>query len=314
MNTKYSNWKMWYYVLCMVLTLQLAACSEETHDEYTAAPEIEDTYIDQLDALIAEMTDLQQNSDYGDKKGQYPTESRAILTDAIDDANRAVLLIKYQQPSPSESEKQRYVAEAKASIEQFKSTIRTEDAETTPAELFVDGRGDGGSYIDFGRSEEYVNFGTEGNQAFTVEFWVKVTKGGGKDQNVFLSTYMGGDGWRNGWMMYWRNADGGISRASWGETGGNSRTVFIYIRLRVNHHSLTSLRPLTHCLPFLIIRPQVRSLTSFRIFQSNPKYCRISCTCNIIIQASRKQEVSHLEMSIIIQDITLFTVLFVSRS
>ena len=44
MNTKYSNWKMWYYVLCMVLTLQLAACSEETHDEYTAAPEIEDTY------------------------------------------------------------------------------------------------------------------------------------------------------------------------------------------------------------------------------------------------------------------------------
>ena len=38
------------------------------------------------------------------------------------------------------------------------------------------GRGDGGSYIDFGRSEEYVNFGTEGNQAFTVEFWVKVTK------------------------------------------------------------------------------------------------------------------------------------------
>ena len=85
----------------------------------------------------------------------------------------------------------------------------------------MDGRGDGGSYIDFGRSEEYVNFGTEGNQAFTVEFWVKVTKGGGKDQNVFLSTYMGGDGWRNGWMMYWRNADGGIYRATWGETGGN---------------------------------------------------------------------------------------------
>ena len=50
---------------------------------------------------------------------------------------------------------------------------------------------------------------------------MKVTKGGGKDQNVFLSTYMGGDGWRNGWMMYWRNADGGIYRATWGETGGN---------------------------------------------------------------------------------------------
>ena len=25
----------------------------------------------------------------------------------------------------------------------------------------------------------------------------------------------------DGWMMYWRNADGGIYRATWGETGGN---------------------------------------------------------------------------------------------
>lgn len=221
MNTKYSIRKIWHYALCMILVLQWTACSEEGHDSYVAAPEVEDTYINMLDALITDMTDLQENSEYGEKKGQYPTESRAILTDAIDDANRAVLLIKYQNPFPSTTERQRYVDEAKAAIDQFKNTVRTEDAETTPAELFVDGRGDGGSYIDFGRSEEYVNFGTQGSQAFTIEFWVKVTKGGGKDQNVFLSTYMGGNGWRNGWMMYWRNASGGIYRASWGESGGN---------------------------------------------------------------------------------------------
>lgn len=215
MNTKYSIWKMWCYALCMIFTFHLAACSEEGHDKYTAAMEIDDAYIDQLDVLITEMETLQKSSEYGEKKGQYPTESRAILTDAIDNANRNVLLIKYQNPAPSESEKQRYVAEASGSIEKFKSSVRTEDAETIPAELFVDGRGVGASsYIDFGRSEDYVKFGEQNNQAFTIEFWVKVTQPGGKDQNVFLSAYMNG----NGWMMYWRNADGGIYRATWGET------------------------------------------------------------------------------------------------
>nr|WP_291591400.1 DUF4972 domain-containing protein [Bacteroides sp.] len=221
MNAKYLNRNLWYCIGCMILVLQLMACTEETHDNYTVAPEIKDVYIDRLDALIIEMTDLQTNSEYGEKKGQYPAESRAILTDAIDAANRAVLLIKYQNPSPSESEKQRYVDNVRGAIDKFEAMVRTEDAETIPSELFVDGRGNGGSYIDFGRSEEYVKFGTQNNQSFTIEFWVKVTQGGGKDQNVFLSTYIGGSGWHNGWMMYWRNSSGGIYRATWGETGGN---------------------------------------------------------------------------------------------
>lgn len=67
--------------------------------------------------LINKMKDLQKNSEYGEKKGQYPTESRSILTDAIDDANRSVLLWpKYQNPVPSEQEKQRYVASAKSQL------------------------------------------------------------------------------------------------------------------------------------------------------------------------------------------------------
>lgn len=217
MNTKYSIWKMWYYALCMIFTLQLAACSEETHEDFAAALEIKDSYIDQLDALIAEITDLRGNAEYGEKKGQYPAESRAILTDAIDDANRYILLIKYQNPAPSESEKQRYVETTKAAIVKFEGTIRLEDVEAIPAELFVAGTGAGAnSYIDFGRSEDYVKFGNQNNQAFTIEFWVKVTQGGGKDNNVFLSTYMQ----NKAWMMYWRKVDGGIYRVNWGETTG----------------------------------------------------------------------------------------------
>ena len=80
MNTKYSIKKVWYYLLCMIMTLQLIACTEETHESYTAAPEVEDIYIDQLEELINKMKDLQKNSEYGEKKGQYPTESRATGT------------------------------------------------------------------------------------------------------------------------------------------------------------------------------------------------------------------------------------------
>ena len=69
MNTKYSIKKVWYYLLCMIMTLQLIACTEETHESYTAAPEVEDIYIDQLEELINKMKDLQKNSEYGEKKG-----------------------------------------------------------------------------------------------------------------------------------------------------------------------------------------------------------------------------------------------------
>lgn len=220
MNKKDMIAKIGHFALCIMLLLQWTACSEETHDSYTAAPEKNDAYIARLDALIVEMKDLQQGSEYGEKAGQYPTESRAILTDAIDDANRAVLLVKYQNPEPSEAEKQRYMENAEAAIRKFKATVRTEDAETVPAELFVDGKGNN-SYIDFGRSEEYVVFGEQGRQSFTVELWVKVTERGGNDNCLFLSSYMSNDNWRNGWMMYWRKDDGGIYRTTWGGINAN---------------------------------------------------------------------------------------------
>lgn len=223
MDKKYTIWKTGYYILCLMLSLQLVACSEESHDEYTAATAITDTYIDQLDALIAEMTTLQKSADYGEKAGQYPMESRAILTDAIDDANRAVLLIKYQNPAPLQSEKERYASNAEKAMQKFKDSVRDKDAETIPAELFVDGKG-ANSYIDFGRHKEYVQFGEQGNQAFTIEFWVKMTERGGHDNSIFLSTFCerGGDPrFRNGWMMYWRKDNNGIYRTTLGAQTSN---------------------------------------------------------------------------------------------
>jgi hypothetical protein len=208
---------------CTLLMLQITSCSEEKH-HFEAATEIKDAYIVKLDTLVSNMTTLSQNADYGTHAGQYPTESRAILTDAISNANRYVLLIKYQDPAPSESEKERYITQINNAIEKFNNSLRTEDAETIPAELFVDGKTTQ-SYIDFGRSRDYTVFGETGNQSFTVEFWVKIMERGPYDNSIFLCTYLsnGTDRWRNGWMMYWRKSNNGIYRVTWGGIVSDSR-------------------------------------------------------------------------------------------
>ena len=46
-----------------------------------------------------------------------------------------------------------------------------------------------GSYIDFGYSEDYVKFGEDDNQAFTIELWVNIKEycnKQGEDNCTFL--------------------------------------------------------------------------------------------------------------------------------
>lgn len=208
---------------CLLALVQVTSCSEEKN-HYVGAIEIQDRYITELDTLISDMTKLAEGADYGTRKGQFPAESRAILTDGVSNATRYILLIKYQDPAPSENEKQRYITEINGSISKFNSSIRTENAQTIPAELFVDGKTTQ-SFIDFGRSKDYTVFGETGNQSFTIEFWVKIMERGPYDNSIFLCTYFSNSGshWRNGWMMYWRKSNNGIFRTSWsGILAGNN--------------------------------------------------------------------------------------------
>ncbi|MCD8178798.1 MAG: DUF4972 domain-containing protein [Tannerellaceae bacterium] len=220
MNKNISTIKAFYYILCVVLACTFPACSEDRN--FAAGEEVTGPVIEKLDALIHQMRTLQEEADYGEKKGQYPAESRSILENAIDDTNRAVLLIKYQKPAPSQEEKNRYVSNAENAIEKFKESVRTEDVETIPAVLFVDGKSNQ-SYIDFGRSRDFTVFGDQHNQEFTIEFWAKVKEGGANDNYIFLSTFFSNDSdkWRNGWMMYWRVP--GIIRTTWGRHSSGDR-------------------------------------------------------------------------------------------
>lgn len=81
-----------------------------------------------------------------------------------------------------------------------------------PAELYVDGLA--GGYIDFGYSPEYIRFGEDRNQVFTIELWAKfkdfVAPGAGAS---ILSTILDASDYsRCGWFLNWW--PGGLIRAS----------------------------------------------------------------------------------------------------
>ncbi len=210
---KHSYILPFFYIVLMALSLSFTSCKDD--DNTSTDPSLTtDPAIDKLEALISEITDLDKSSTYGLRTDMYPEESKTILTNAISNANRYILLIKYSNPAPTQSEKDNFVTNVQAAIPNFESTIRTEDAPTKDAYLYVNGNK--GGYIDFGYSPDYVTFGDQGNQSFTVEFWVKITgyyTVAGQDNSMMLNTYVddkdnSNNNSKSGWNMYSRNNNG----------------------------------------------------------------------------------------------------------
>ena len=90
------------------------------------------------------------------------------------------------------------VAAADKKVEEVEDSAWPDNSQIT-WNLFVDGNA--GSYIDFGYSEDYVKFGEDDNQAFTIELWVNIKEycnKQGEDNCTFLST-MTNDPYWSGW-------------------------------------------------------------------------------------------------------------------
>jgi len=80
------------------------------------------------------------------------------------------------------------IAAADKKVEEVEDSAWPDNSQIT-WNLFVDGNA--GSYIDFGYSEDYVKFGEDDNQAFTIELWVNIKEycnKQGEDNCTFLST------------------------------------------------------------------------------------------------------------------------------
>ncbi|SHE32939.1 Concanavalin A-like lectin/glucanases superfamily protein [Mariniphaga anaerophila] len=130
-------------------------------------------YISQLKDKAEELISLRNDAEYGDEIGMYPEESKELLNEAItmlDDAARRIE--DGVETKPSQRKVDQLLAEADNIVVQFKETVNLEESEKS-YELYVGGLSDGG-YIDFGSSSDYTNFGEIGDQAFTVELFLKL--------------------------------------------------------------------------------------------------------------------------------------------
>lgn len=190
-----------YFLALFTICIQ-SGCSDTEKDEVKVY-----LYREQVGKKIKELTDLQTNSIFGIKKGNYPESSRSILQEVVDNLKDFLQLIQSEQIPVNEIPKQteQAIHEADVKIEEFKLTVLTEDLQV-PAELYVDGKN--GGYIDFGSHPEYSNF----SSGFTVDLWFKFEEIGSFD--FILSTFVDTDNdnprLRQGWAVNYFG-EGGMS-------------------------------------------------------------------------------------------------------
>lgn len=141
---------------------------------------------------------LKDSSKWGNHKGQYPVESKAYLENAITALNNMVEnILSGSIANMTQALFNDAIQSADQAMQKVEDTKWQED--NIVWNLFVDGNR--GGYIDFGYSPDYVRFGTDGQQAFTVELWVNITdycNEPGQDNSTFLSTMTNRDYW-SGW-------------------------------------------------------------------------------------------------------------------
>ena len=140
-------------------------------------------FIERFSTLVTNLTALRDGATYGELKDNYPVSSKAMLDDEIVYLEETIAKLKEGNKKLADSEADRIIREANQIEKNFRATRRTEDFLPVAAELLVNGKN--GGYIDFGVHPEYSSFGEQGQQAFTVEFWVKLT-----DVDEYLNSFV----------------------------------------------------------------------------------------------------------------------------
>ncbi len=182
------------YTLLLTFLLSFISCSRDKDEIKIQA----DPNVEKLDTYVKSLTALRDSSSFGPLTGQYPVESKEILTPAISEANKYILLLKYGETKPGDTDLTKCYADIEKAVADFKASVRIKDVEI-PAALYVNGMN--GGYIDFGSSQDYATFGNSGSQQFTVELWVKFTNINGFGAVVTTFYENGTSRVRKGWMV-----------------------------------------------------------------------------------------------------------------
>lgn len=165
----------WVAVVFMVVQMvSFVSCSDD--DDKSGWPTDTDKteiFIERFSTLVTNLTSLRDEATYGELKDNYPVSSKAMLDKEIAYLGEIITKLKDGGKKLADSEADRIIREAYQIEKDFRATKRTEDFLPVAAELLINGKN--GGYIDFGVHPEYSAFGEQGKQAFTVDFWVKLT-------------------------------------------------------------------------------------------------------------------------------------------
>lgn len=141
---------------------------------------------------------LNDETKWGNHQGQYPLDSKEILEAAVTVLNTLVEnILSGAIPNMTQALYDDAIQSAQQARQKVEDTKWKED--NIIWNLFVDGNN--GGYIDFGYSPDYVRFGENNKQSFTIELWVNITaycNDPGQDNSSFLSTMTNRDYW-SGW-------------------------------------------------------------------------------------------------------------------
>lgn len=181
-NNYLYNWVV--IVFMMLQMLAFTSCSDDDDNSgWPTETDKTEIFIERFSTLVTNLTALRDGATYGELKDNYPVSSKAILDDEIVYLEETIAKLKEGNKKLADSEADRIIREANQIEKNFRATRRTEDFLPVAAELLVNGKN--GGYIDFGVHPEYSAFGEQGQQAFTVEFWVKLT-----DVDEYLNSFV----------------------------------------------------------------------------------------------------------------------------
>ena len=181
-NNYLYNWVV--IVFMMLQMLAFTSCSDDDDNSgWPTETDKTEIFIERFSTLVTNLTALRDGATYGELKDNYPVSSKAMLDDEIAYLEETIAKLKEGNKKLADSEADRIIREANQIEKNFRATRRTEDFLPISAELLVNGKN--GGYIDFGVHLEYSAFGEQGQQAFTVEFWVKLT-----DVDEYLNSFV----------------------------------------------------------------------------------------------------------------------------
>lgn len=181
-NNYLYNWVA--IVFMMLQMLAFTSCSDDDDNSgWPTETDKTEIFIERFSTLVTNLTALRDGATYGEQKDNYPVSSKAMLDDEIVYLEETIAKLKEGNKKLADSEADRIIREANQIEKNFRATRRTEDFLPVAAELLVNGKN--GGYIDFGVHPEYSAFGEQGQQAFTVEFWVKLT-----DVDEYLNSFV----------------------------------------------------------------------------------------------------------------------------